>query len=71
LTRAEWNTFEEEKHAARLALSRQVQRGELTPAQANRAASIFAQVPSISQQPIDFAADARRLMAASRPKHHD
>ena len=41
LTRAEWDAFKEEEHRERVALRRRVQRGELTPEQANREASIF------------------------------
>ena len=41
LTRAEVDAFHEQKHQARLALRRRVERGELTPLEANREASIF------------------------------
>ena len=41
LTRKQWDAFKEEEHRERVALSQRVARGELTPEQANREASIF------------------------------
>lgn len=41
LTRKEWDAFKEQEHQERLAHTARVTRGELTPAEANRAASIF------------------------------
>ena len=41
LTREEVDAFHEQKHRERLALRRRVERGELTPLEANREASIF------------------------------
>ena len=41
LTRKEWDAFKEQEHQERLALRRRVERGELTPEEANREASIF------------------------------
>lgn len=70
LTRKEWEAYREQKHQDRLALHRRVERGELTPEQANREASIFAYVPSVLEQPIDFAAEARRLTAKPRQKRN-
>ena len=40
-TKAELETFKEEEHRERVALSRRVERGELTAEEANREASIF------------------------------
>ena len=70
LTRKQWDAFKEAEHRDRVALSQRVARGELTPEQANREASIFAHVPSILEQPIDFAAEARRLTAKLRHKRN-
>jgi len=41
LSRKEWAAYREQKHQDRLTLHRRVERGELTPEQANREASIF------------------------------
>ena len=41
LTRKKWDAFKEEEHRDRVALSQRVARGELTPEQANREASLF------------------------------
>jgi hypothetical protein len=54
LTRQEWDAFKEEEHRERVALSQRVARGELTPEQANREASIFAYVPSVAEVPLNF-----------------
>jgi hypothetical protein len=54
LTRAEWDAFKEQEHRERVALRRRVERGELTPEQANREASIFAHVPSVAEVPLNF-----------------
>ncbi len=70
LTRAEWDAFKEEEQRERVALRRRVERGELTPEQANREASIFAHVPSVLEQPIDFGAAARRFAAQTRRKRN-
>ena len=54
LTRKKWDAFKEEEHRDRVALSQRVARGELTPEQANREASIFAYVPSVAEVPLNF-----------------
>lgn len=41
LTKAELEAFKEEEHRERVALTRRVERGELTAQEANRHASIF------------------------------
>ena len=54
LTEKEWDAFKEQEHQERLALRARVARGELTPLEANREASIFAHVPSIAEVPLNF-----------------
>ena len=41
MTKAELEAFKEEEHRERVALRRRVERGELTPLEANREASVF------------------------------
>ena len=41
LTRVVWEAFKEEEHRDRVELQQRVERGELTPLEANREASIF------------------------------
>jgi len=54
LNRKEWAASVEREHQERLALRRRVERGELTPAEANREASIFAHVPTVAEVPLNF-----------------
>ena len=71
LSRKEWDACKEREHLERLALHARVARGELTPLAANHEASIFSQVPSVAEIPINFAAATERLLArkASRPRN--
>ena len=55
LTRKEWDAFKEQEHQERLAHTARVTRGELTPAEANLEASIFATVPTVAEVPLNFA----------------
>ena len=68
LTEKEWNAFKEQEHQERLALSARVARGELTAAEANREASIFAHVPSIAEVPLNFAEILKHARALRLPR---
>lgn len=71
LTEKEWNAFKEQEHQERLAHRARVTSGELTAAEANREASIFAHVPSIAEVPLNFdhiLRNARSIRLA--PKKH-
>lgn len=71
LTEAEWNAFKEQEHQERLAHSARVARGEITALEANREASIFKHVPSVTEVPINFAETADRLLGLNprRSRH--
>ena len=71
LTEKEWNAFKEQEHQERLALSARVARGELTAAEANREASIFAHVPSIAEVPVNFAETAKHLLGRKPTRSHN
>ena len=68
LMEKEWNAFKEQEHQERLALSA---RGELTAAEANREASIFAHVPSIAEVPVNFAETAKHLLGRKPTRSHN